>query len=54
MKSKLIKGIQIYGYRWVMLIALMLLNIVVEIEWLTHAPVARAAAVYYEGQYLPD
>ena len=54
MKSRLVKGIQIYGYRWVMLIALMLLNIIVEIEWLTHAPVARAAAVYYEGQYLPD
>ncbi|RLD76966.1 MAG: MFS transporter, partial [Bacteroidetes bacterium] len=32
----------------------MALNIVVEIEWLTHAPVARAAAVYYDGQYLPD
>ena len=54
MKSKLVNGIKIYGYRWVMLFALMLLNIVVEIEWLTHAPVARAAAIYYEGQYLPD
>ncbi len=54
MKSKLVNGIKIYAYRWVMLAVLMLLNIVVEIEWLTHAPVARAAAVYYQGQYIPD
>lgn len=54
MKSKLVNGIQIYGYRWVMLFILMALNIVVEIEWLTHAPVARAANVYYAGQFLPD
>jgi len=53
-KFKTVNGIHVYGYRWVMLIALMLLNIVSEIHWLTHAPVARAAAVYYKGQFNPE
>ncbi len=42
-----------YGYRWVVLIAFMLITIAIEIQWLTHAPVARAAQVFYAGQFNP-
>jgi FLVCR family MFS transporter 7 len=31
----------------------MVLSIVIQIQWLTHAPIARAAAVYYDGQFDP-
>jgi MFS family permease len=47
-------GFKVYGYRWVVLIAFMLLNIVIQIQWLTHAPVARAAEEFYRGQFNPD
>ena len=40
-------------YRWVILAAFMLISIVIQIQWLTHAPIARAAAVYYKGQFNP-
>jgi MFS family permease len=42
------------SYRWVVLGAFMLISIVVQLQWLTHAPIARAAAVYYKGQFNPD
>lgn len=41
------------SYRWVVLGAFMLISIVVQLQWLTHAPIARAAAVYYKGQFNP-
>ncbi len=40
-------------YRYVVLAVFMLITIAVEIQWLTHAPIARAASVYYEGQFNP-
>ena len=43
-----------YPYRWVVLIVFMLISIVIEVQWLTHAPIARAAQVYYQGQFNPD
>ncbi len=46
--------IRIYPYRWVVLAALMLVSIVIQIQWLTHAPIARAAEVYYAGQFNPS
>ncbi|MEA2076945.1 MAG: MFS transporter [Candidatus Marinimicrobia bacterium] len=43
-----------YPYRWVVLIAFMLVSMVVNIQWLTHAPVARAAETFYAGQFNPN
>ncbi|NCB00959.1 MAG: MFS transporter [Spirochaetia bacterium] len=40
-------------YRYVVLASFMLITIAVEIQWLTHAPIARAASVYYSGQFNP-
>ena len=42
------------AYRWVVLAALMAVTLVIELQWLAHAAVARAAAVYYAGQFHPD
>jgi len=41
------------SYRWVVLAAFSLISIVVQLQWLTHAPIARAAAVFYKGQFSP-
>lgn len=40
-------------YRWVVLGALMMVTLAVEVQWLTHAPIARAADVFYAGQFDP-
>lgn len=47
------KEVRVYGYRWVVLAVFMLITVAVEIQWLTHAPVARAAEVFYAGQFDP-
>ncbi len=44
---------KVYSYRWVILLVFMLINMVVQIQWLAHAAVARPAAVFYEGQFDP-
>lgn len=38
-------------YRFVILSVFMLITIAIEIQWLTHAAVARPAEVFYEGQF---
>lgn len=45
---------KVYPYRWVILLAFMLISAVVQIQWLAHAAVARPAEVYYEGQFDPS
>jgi MFS family permease len=40
-------------YRYVILGIFMLITIAVEIQWLTHAAVARPAEVFYKGQFNP-
>lgn len=45
---------KVYPYRWVILLAFMLINVVVQIQWLAHAAVARPAEVFYEGQFDPS
>jgi MFS family permease len=45
---------RVYPYRWVILLVFMLINMVVQIQWLAHAAVARPAAVFYEGQFDPS
>jgi MFS family permease len=44
----------VFGYRWVILAVYMLLSIVIQIQWLAHAAVARPAQVFYHGQFNPD
>jgi MFS family permease len=46
--------IKLSGYRWIVLIALMMITIMSSIQWLTHAPVARPAEVFYEGHFDPS
>ncbi len=48
------EGYRVYPYRWVVLAAFMLVTVLIEVQWLTHAPVARAAEVFYAGQFNPD
>jgi MFS family permease len=46
--------IKLSKYRWVVLSALMMITIMVQIQWLTHAPIARAADVFYAGRFNPS
>lgn len=41
---------KIYGYRWIVLIAFMLLNMVVQLQWVAHAGIARPATVFFVAQ----
>ncbi len=41
-------------YRYVILAAFMLITVAIEIQWLTHAAVARPAEVFYGGQFNPE
>ncbi|MGA1976490.1 MAG: MFS transporter [Bacteroidales bacterium] len=45
--------IKLSKYRWVVLFALSILALVIQIQWLTHAPIERAAEVFYKGRYNP-
>jgi sugar phosphate permease len=45
---------KVYPYRWVILLAFMLISAVVQIQWLSHAAVARPAEVFDEGQFDPS
>jgi MFS family permease len=40
-------------YRYMILIAFMLISIAIQIQWLTHAAVARPAEYFYAGQFNP-
>lgn len=44
------KSVRVYPYRWAVLLALMLVMLASEMQWLVLAPVSRAAAVFYAGQ----
>jgi Na+/melibiose symporter-like transporter len=44
----------VFAYRWVILAVYMFLSIVIQIQWLAHAAVARPAQVFYAGQFNPD
>jgi sugar phosphate permease len=45
--------VRVSPYRWVVLSALMLISIAIQVQWLSHAPIARAADVFYAGQFDP-
>jgi len=40
-------AVRLYGYRWVVLAAFALLNVVVQVNWITFAPITDDAAGYY-------
>lgn len=40
-------GIRLYRYRWVILLAFMLINLTIQVLWICFAPVAGAAATHY-------
>ncbi len=42
------------AYRYVILAAFMMITVAIEIQWLTHAAVARPAELFYQGQFNPD
>ncbi len=41
-------------YRYVILAVFMMITVAIEIQWLTHAAVARPAELFYQGQFNPD
>jgi MFS family permease len=48
------KAVRVYKYRWVVLLALMLVSIASQIQWLALAPISRAATAYYRNQIPTD
>ena len=44
------KQFKVYGYRWFLLAVFMFLNIVIQIQWLSHAMVARPATIFFESR----
>ncbi|MCU0473585.1 MAG: MFS transporter [Bacteroidales bacterium] len=45
--------IRLSKYRWVVLGALMFITMMAQVQWLTHAPIERAAEVYYQEKFNP-
>ena len=45
--------IKLYQYRWIVLGALMFITMMTQVQWLSHAPIERAAEVYYRGRFNP-
>ena len=41
-------NVKVYGYRWVVLTVFSIISAVIQIQWLTFAPVAREARLFYE------
>ncbi len=45
--------IKLSKYRWVVLAAMMMITMMSQVQWLTHAPIERAAEVFYRGRFDP-
>jgi MFS family permease len=45
--------IKLSKYRWVVLAAMMIITMMSQVQWLTHAPIERAAEVFYKGRFDP-
>ncbi|MCP4623177.1 MAG: major facilitator superfamily domain-containing protein 7 [bacterium] len=39
--------IKVYGYRWVVLLVFAIINVVIQLQWITFAPIAKAAQTVY-------
>src|SRR5271157_986458 len=40
---------KVYGYRWVVLLVYFLINMIIQMQWLTFAPIAREARIVYNA-----
>lgn len=40
-------AVKVYGYRWVILLVFGIINVIIQIQWLTFAPIAKAAQTFY-------
>jgi MFS family permease len=40
---------RVYGYRWIVLLVVAAINMVIQMQWLTFAPIAREARVFYQA-----
>ncbi len=45
-------GVRLYGYRWVVLVVFALINLIVQLQWLTFAPVEEIAKGVYHASTL--
>jgi MFS family permease len=45
--------VRLSKYRWVVLAALMMITMMSQVQWLTHAPIERAAEVFYKDRFNP-
>jgi len=41
-------GIKVYGYRWVVLLVYFLINVLMQAQWITFAPITSEAVVFYK------
>ena len=42
-------SVRVYGYRWVVLLVVFAINLVIQMQWLTFAPIAREARLFYQA-----
>jgi len=40
-------GIKVYGYRWVVLLVYFIINILMQLQWITFAPITSGAVAFY-------
>lgn len=40
---------KVYGYRWVILFVFFIINVIIQMQWLTFAPIAREARIVYDA-----
>jgi hypothetical protein len=40
-------GYRVYGYRWVVLAVVMLVNLTIQMLWISFAPITSTSAAYY-------
>jgi MFS family permease len=52
-QSLTMESYKLSKYRWVVLGVLMLITMMAQVQWLAHAPIERAAEVYYHGRFNP-
>lgn len=45
--AEAVAGFRVYGYRWVVLAVFMLVNIAIQVLWISYAPITSTAASYY-------
>lgn len=41
--------VRVYGYRWIVLLVVFGINLVIQMQWLTFAPIAREARLFYQA-----